>query len=289
MDLIKKWLTFLLILFLVVVNQLVAQKQEPVQKSQQVITKQGFEESAPAVVKIVADEGRTIGAGVILGVQADSVGFVLTSYSMIAGRVKVAVILKNYAEPLLGHTIDKWIDFDSDLAIVAIKNFPPDQRVISLKESKSEQEGDMFTIIGHTELDDWMPIPTELILSTESNLTFRAPKYSGIEGGPVLNEDGNMIGLIISREEEELEKQLEEDNLVQTVKTSVIKPIIKDWFQPIQLQQQWSEKSTGIATWIWVVGGGVLGGGIATAIVIAGGGAETPRGLPRPPQPPRGQ
>ena len=75
----------------------------------------------------------------------EQVGFILTSYSMVAGRDKVAVILKDYPDPLLGHTIDKWIDFDSDLAIVAIKNFPEGQPVISLQESKSEQEGDILS------------------------------------------------------------------------------------------------------------------------------------------------
>lgn len=284
MQLTKKWLVFVLILLCGILKQLAAQQLEPTEELQQVISEKGFEKSAPVVVKIVADEGRTIGAGVILSVHKEQVGFILTSYSMVAGRDKVAVILKDYPDPLLGHTIDKWIDFDSDLAIVAIKNFPEGQPVISFQESKSEHEGDIFTIIGHTEVDDWMPIPCELTLPNLRNLIIKTPKYSGLDGGPVLNENGHMIGLIVSSQEEDLE---EEENLVVAVKTSVIKPIIKDWFQPIELKQKWSEKGAGIATWIWAVGGGVLGGGIATAIAVAGGGAEQPRGLPRPPDPPK--
>lgn len=279
----KKGLTFLVIVIFSFVRPLAAQELEPTEELQQVISEKGFKKSAPAVVKIVADEGRTIGAGVILAVHKEQVGFILTSYSMVAGRDKVAVILKDYPDPLLGHTIDKWIDFDSDLAIVAIKNFPEGQPVISLQESKSEQEGDILTIIGHTEVDDWMPIPSELTLPNLRNLVIKAPKYSGLDGGPVLNESGNMIGLIVSSQDEDFD----EENLVVAVKTSVIKPIIKDWFQPVELKQKWNEKGAGIATWIWAVGGGVLGGGIATAIAVAGGGTEEPKGLPRPPDPPK--
>lgn len=279
MELIKNWLTFLLILTTAVI-QLKAQEGEV---PQQVISKQGFEKSAPAVVKLVADEGKMIGAGVIIGVHEEDVGFVLTSYKIVAGRDKLAVILKDYPDPLLGVAVEKWIDFDSDLAIVAIKDFPPNQPVICLQEKKSFQVGESFTILGHTEVDDWMPIPKELTASNERHLVFSSLKYSGIAGGPILNKNGNMIGLVISGEEEETG----EENLTLGINTSVIKPIIKDWFQPIQLRKRWCEKGAGLATWIWAVGGGVLGGGIATAIAVVGGGAETPRGLPRPPEPPK--
>lgn len=282
MKLIKKWFFVLLILS---TGNIQSRSQEVNEELQQVISKEGYEKSAPTVVKIVSDEGKRIGAGVILAVHTENVGFLLTSYRMVAGRDKVAVILKNYPEPLLGYTVDKWIDFDTDLAIVAIKEFPPGQPATTLGESKSAQIGDKFTIIGHMEGNDWMPIPVELIDFDERRFALEPKEYTGFEGGPLLNNDGNMIALIVTGEEE----PAEEGYLTLAVKSSVIKPIIKEWFQPVDLQQKWREKGGGLATWIWAVGGGLLGSTVATAIAIAGGGEEAPRGLPRPPDPPSQQ
>ncbi|MFQ5709887.1 MAG: hypothetical protein ACE5HO_20725 [bacterium] len=259
-----------------------AQEEEETQSPPQAISQRGYEKSAPAVVKLVADEGKKIGAGVILAVHEDNVGFILTSYDMVAGREKVAVILKNYPDPLLGHSVDKWIDFDSDLAIVAVKNFPADQPVICLQAPRTFQAGDNFTVVGHTDIDDWMPLPFKLELTNDTYLVFGTHEVEGIEGSPVLNEKGNMVGMVVLTTNE----QSEEGQMVQAVKTRVIKPLIHNWFQPIKLQQKWCEKGNGVATWVWAVGGGVLGGTIATAIAVAGGGTENPRGLPRPPAPP---
>jgi S1-C subfamily serine protease len=276
---IKKWFYTL---FILSTASIPLMSQELMQESQQIISKEGYEKSAPAVVKIVSDEGKRIGAGVILAVHTDGVGFLLTSYRMIAGRDKVAVILRNYPEPLLGYTVDKWIDFDTDLAIVAIKDFPPGQPVITLGASKSAQIGETLTIIGHIEGKDWMAIPVDLIESNERRFALEPMEYTGFVGGPLLNADGDMIGLVVTGDEE----GTEEDHLTLAVKSEVIKPIIKKWFKPIDLQQKWREKRGGFATWVWAVGGGVLGGTIVTAIAVAGGGDEGPRGLPRPPNPP---
>ncbi|MFQ6112897.1 MAG: serine protease [bacterium] len=276
---IKKCFYFVLLFSILSVQ---SKSQEVSEESQQVITQKGYEKSAPTVVKLVSDEGKRIGAGVVLAVHTENIGFLLTSYRMIAGRDKVAVILKNYPEPLLGYTVDKWIDFDTDLAVVAIKNFPSGQPVTTLGESKSAQITKTFTVIGHIEGKDWMPIPLELIDSDDRRFALAPAQYTGLEGGPLLDEDGNMIGLIVSGEKE----PAEEAHLTLAVKSSVIKRMIKEWFQPVELQQKWREKGGGLATWIWAVGGGVLGGTVATAIAIAGGGEEGPRGLPRPPEPP---
>lgn len=271
---------FLLLIF--TFSQSSAQEEgEQTDTATQVLTQKGYDKGAPAVAKLIADEGRRIGAGVIVAID-EKAGYILTSYNMVAGREKVAVVLKNYADPLLGFTVDKWIDFDSDLAIIEVKNFPKNQPTVTLQTPRLIQAGQVFTILGHTDVDDWTPIPVNLLLSNERNLIFDELGYEGVEGAPVLNEDGNMVGLVTS-----IDQEIAEDSKsTQAVKSNVIKPLIKDWFQESQLQRKWSEAGNGIATWIWAVGGGVLGGGIATSIAILGGGTENPQGLPRPPDPP---
>ncbi|MFQ5603755.1 MAG: serine protease [bacterium] len=262
-----------------------AQEQSEPSAPQAVLTQKGYDKTAPAVVKLIADEGKKIGAGVVLGIHKDGAGFVLTSYSMVAGREKVAVILRDYPDPLLGLIVDRWIDFDSDLAIVAVKNFPFTQPAIVFGESKSAHPGKTFTILGHATDYDWISIPVELTDSNENHFAFDTGHQTGIDGAPLIDNKGNMIGLIVSDDFE----STEQGNITLAVKSRVIQPIISEWFKPINLQKKWREKSGGIATWIWAVGGSLLGGTVTTAILVAGGGEEAPRGLPRPPEPPSGQ
>ncbi len=245
-----------------------------------VLSRSGYDKSAPAVVKLVTDEGRKIGAGVVLGVHKDGAGFILTSYSMIAGRDKLAVLFKNFPEPLLGQVVERWIDFDSDLAIVAVKNFPPTEPAITLGETKAIDAGKVVTALGHLDSSDWAPVAVKLESATNRELAFALATPNGMEGAPLLDDKGNMIGLIISDPME-----AEQFKFAKAVKISVIKPILKEWFQPVALKKQWRESSGGVATWIWAVGGGVLGGTMATAIAVSGG-DDSPRGLPRPPNPP---
>lgn len=262
-----------------------AQETVEAELPDQVITQEGYDRSAPAIVKLVADEGKKIGAGAVVAVHQDGVGFILTSYRMIGGRNKVAVILRDYPDPLLGYAVDRWIDFDTDVAIIAVKNFPENQPVICLQEHKDYGVGDTFTLIGHTDLDDWMPIPSKLQLTEMDHLIFTPVDYRGLEGTPVLNEDGHMVGLVVSTEAGEGEQA----SVAQALKVSAVKPLVKGWFTDIRLSQKWCEKGTGLATWVWAVGGTLLGGGIAAAVVVAGGDVDNIRPLPRPPAPPNTQ
>lgn len=259
-----------------------AQEESEPTPSAQVLTQAGYDKTAPAVVKLVSDEGRRIGAGVIIGVHEDDVGFILTAYSMVAGRDKLAVILKEYPEPLLGHIVERWIDFDSDLAVVAVKDFPPDQPVIAFRKKKADPSDDIFSIIVHDDDGDWKPVPIELSESDESHVAISASEFTGIEGAPIVDDRGNMLALIVT------EGLLDtEDSLTLAIKTNTIRPIVKEWFKPIALKKKWREQGLGFGGWIWAIGGSVLGGTVATAIAIAGGGEQSPRGLPRPPNPPQ--
>ncbi|MFQ5649864.1 MAG: hypothetical protein ACE5IY_07970 [bacterium] len=266
-----------------------AQDQEKPERSKQALSQDGYDHTAPAIVKIVSDAGSRIGTGAIVGVHRDpktneNIGFILTSYSMVAGRDKVAVLLKNHAGGLLGHVVDKWIDFDLDVAIVAVRNFPPGQPVITIGQPKVTESGNIFTAITHTDAGNWVPTPTELNSIDEKHMIFNVAEGASLEGAPLVDKDGVMLGLFVGDET----MSSGEMPLASAVRSIAFKPIMKEWFQPIKLQQKWQEQGAGIATWIWAVGGGVVGGTIATVLAIAGGedGAGGPRGLPGPPNPP---
>jgi len=283
MEMVKKSFLFLL-LILMPISQLVAQQEvgEPALKSvdpEEIVSKhkQGYEKTAPAIVKIVSDGGRKIGAGVILGVSEDGDGYVLTSYDAVAGLNKVAVILRHHPDALLGRIVDKWIDFDLDLAIISIRNFPDGQRVVSIQDSKSPKSEEIYLLIAHTDTGDWLPIEVNLANFDDTKFALGLAGESGMEGAPILTKKGDMIGVFSS---------LKADSLSLAVRTNAIKPLINEWFNSVKLAQKWEEKRTGIATWVWAVGGSVIGGTIGIAIAISGGDSGPGSGLPRAPNPP---
>ena len=284
MEMVKKGFLFLLLIFIPTMQLLAQQgaaEQPQILEPEDVINRQGYEKAAPAIVKIVSDSGRKIGAGVILGVDEDGEGYVLTSYSTVEELNKVAIILKNYPDALLGRVVDKWIDFDLDLAIITIRNFPAAQTVVSIQDSKSAKIEDRHLLIAHTDTGDWLPIEVNLANFDDTKFSLNLPGESGMEGAPIVTEKGDMIGLFSS-----LKSGSGEDSLSLAIRMSTIKPLINEWFSSVALVQKWEESRTGIATWIWAVGGSVIGGTIVTAIAISGGDNGPRPGLPRAPNPP---
>ena len=278
--------TLFIIVLLFGFNSYSQDKNVEKRQLEQVLTQVGYDRTSPAIVKLVADGGKKIGGGVILGSHADGIGFILTTYSMIAGREKVAIILKNHPDALLGKVVDKWIDFDLDLAVVAVRNFPPEQPVIKIIEPNSAEVGDIYTIIAHSDEGDWVPVPAELSNIDDTSLIMGVNKRSGFGGTPILDRDGSMVALSTGDETIKTSKR----PLVSGIKSNVLKPILNEWFQPIKLETKWREKGFILPTWALAVGGGVMGGTVATILAIGGDSDGGSSGLPvAPPPPPPGQ
>jgi hypothetical protein len=248
--------------------------------SYQVMTQAGYDESSPAVVKIVSDAGRKIGNGIIVAANSEGIGFVLTSYSIVAGHDKVAVILKNHPDGLLGHYVERWVSFDLNLAIIAIKNFPGGQTMATFGRSKKASVDKVYTTVSHNEIGDWYPNPTSLISEDENYFTLNSSAFSELEGAPLMDKDGKIIAVVTSRNT----PASNEGNFVSAIKSDAVTPLLDEWFQSIELSQKWQVKGFIVAPWMWVVGAGAAGGAITTVIATQGGdGGGAPRGLPGPP------
>ncbi len=246
------------------------------------LTESGYNKSVPSVVKLMADQGQRVGAGVIVGIQKNGSGLVLTSYSMVAGQDEVAVVVRNSFEPLVGRVYSPWIDRNLDIAMVLVQNFPLGLSPISFKQENLPLVGETLTLIGHAGDQDWGPIEIQISDENQRRMECSLGKFTGIDGAPLVDENGTMIGLTVS----DAVQKSTENHVALAVKTSVIKPVVNGWLKSVALRAKWRERKEGVATWIWALSGGVLGGAVAAAIVITGSGSDTVFGLPRPPQPP---
>src|SRR5512134_1654712 len=141
----------------------------------------------------------SVGSGVV--VAGD--GMVLTNQHVVEGCAGIAVVdtEKNRAPAKLVAA-----DARNDLALLrALKPFP---KVATLRQGVQIQAGESVTVVGYPLVD---------ILGAEPNVTFgyvsatagpkgdtssfqiSAPVHKGNSGGPILDQNGNLIGIVASK------------------------------------------------------------------------------------------
>jgi S1-C subfamily serine protease len=166
-----------------------------------------FKKVANGVVLVV--NGDFIGAGAILNQD----GLVVTNHHVVAGADEVSVIFM----PAAGAAVDgakaydatvERIDVVADLALIRIKNPPPDMTIVTLGDPSSVEIGEEVNAIGHPHGEFWS--------YTRGYVSQIRPKYGwddsfyeheadviqtqtpinpGNSGGPLLDDDGELIGI----------------------------------------------------------------------------------------------
>jgi len=166
-----------------------------------------FKKVANGVVLVV--NGEFIGAGAILNQD----GLVVTNHHVVAGADFVSVVFM----PAGGAAVDgakaydasvERIDVVADLALIRIKNPPPDLTLVELGDPSSVEIGEEVNAIGHPHGEFWS--------YTRGYVSQIRPKYDwddsfyqhqadviqtqtpinpGNSGGPLLDDEGALIGI----------------------------------------------------------------------------------------------
>jgi len=177
-----------------------------------------YERAAPGVVLIIGNpdkgEGGSGGTGSIISQD----GLVLTNAHVVVDPKtnqpfpRLFVFFKpdrvtgNHAKDLARQAKVGVVAFDRalDLALLRIEKAPPDLRVIRLGNPDQVRIGDRAAAIGHpeqgglwtlttgvvsTEFEDFNGTPGKHVFQTETSLN------RGNSGGPLLNTEGNIIGV----------------------------------------------------------------------------------------------
>ncbi len=170
-----------------------------------------FRNSAPAVVMVATDSGG-IGSGSMISPD----GKIITNWHVVEGEDEVAVIF--FPEKSMPTSEDYVVvpalvtatDETRDLALVQLASAPPNNaKIMSMGEIENLQVGDDTHAIGHPHSYSWTytkgyvsSLRPTFKWTTESGVKHVAdviqtqtPISPGNSGGPLLNDNGDMIGI----------------------------------------------------------------------------------------------
>jgi S1-C subfamily serine protease len=167
-----------------------------------------FREAAPGVVLIVTDQG--FGSGIVISQR----GEVLTNWHVIDGAKSIAIVLKPPAGQQLRPTdvVDGRIlryDQVADLALIQFVQPPPYVVPLRLGDDRTVEVGSPVHAIGHPEGQDWTYtqgiisqlrvdyrwISEDKVQHAASVIQTQTPINSGNSGGPLLDDNVDVIGI----------------------------------------------------------------------------------------------
>ena len=166
-----------------------------------------FKKVANGVVLVV--NGDFIGAGAIL----DQDGLVVTNHHVVAGADAVSVIFM----PPSGASVDgaktydaivERVDVIADLALIRIKNPPPEMTLVKLGDPSTVEIGEEVNAIGHPHGEFWSYTrgyvsqirpkygwDDSFYLHQADVIQTQTPINPGNSGGPLLDDEGALIGI----------------------------------------------------------------------------------------------
>lgn len=144
----------------------------------------------PAVVAVKSDHG--FGTGFV--VRKD--GLVATNFHVVAGARALSVVVPDRGE----HPVVEMLVLDREMDLAVLKIEEDDLPVLSIGDSKGVHSGDAIVAIGHPlGFDHTVSNGLVSAVRAEGPLTvfqISAPIAPGSSGGPLLNERGEVIGVV---------------------------------------------------------------------------------------------
>lgn len=149
------------------------------------------------------DDGGTAGVVTGSGFVIHESGLVVTNQHVIAGHAQIVVEIPD-APPCEADVVGE--DAITDLAVLRLRDFTGRLTVLPLADSRRVRQGDWVVTVGDPfEFRQTVSagivsyvgrhIPEEGTLVTNEYLQVSAPVYPGSSGGPVLDLEGNVIGI----------------------------------------------------------------------------------------------
>ncbi|MBE9475001.1 MAG: trypsin-like peptidase domain-containing protein [Chloroflexi bacterium] len=172
--------------------------------------KQRIDQLRKGVIKVTAVKPgnvREVGAGIMIGEQGTNIYF-LTAYHVIEDASYILIEScgkrgKQYKAKIFGERYDP----NHDIAVLTVSNYEMSSEFVEQLyeiDPTNLQPGDEFIIIGHPADKEWESVWADLHSKSSTRLILKPgaikPAHSG---GPLLDVNGNLVGIVIGTTETE--------------------------------------------------------------------------------------
>ena len=257
-----------------------------------------YEKIAPVTVEIINNENKP-GTGIIIGIAPTSQGdhaLILTACHVVSSNYEedaadpliplefykdIHVKIESELSPVPAKVRTDFVDRANDIAIIITRIPVNVDQVISYKEKVSP--GQSVAAFGFPQTDEISQTVGTIIREEGNYFVFDARIAGGNSGGPLVDDEGDMVGLTTFKRDS-FEGYALNINLVATV--------VNNWLEDRPLKQFWQKVDEGsflTKPYVYIPGGLLIGGGIFF-LVSQGkettGDAQTPTPFGPPPDPP---
>jgi S1-C subfamily serine protease len=208
-----------------------------------------------AVVKVSVGKDQTAGAGIIIGKTRNGVPIILTSNALISGHEENITIQAAEQGPAApGRLVsEKWRN--RDLVLIAARKALPVTAALPYGHSDQLVPGDDVAILGFPQSNFLGENSGQVVRNEASQIMLNFVTAEGQTGGPVLDKNGFVIGIAVSRPEE----------LGKVVPIDLAHIVLGQWLGKSQLVDAWQEGKTSKGWQGWLVATGLL---IATGVAV---------------------
>lgn len=194
---------------------------------------EAFSKAIRAVAKIEMGDNERVGSGVLVGTTKERTGLILTAYHVVKGYSRVSVSFFETPKTYRALISERFIAPKVDLALIVVENLPSEMQTITFGKNCGEV-GDHVAAIGHPLEEAWKLDEGILNKKIEQFWLSSVPVRWGSSGGPLLDENGRMLGVI-----QERTMPSEKEVVMFAYRSEFVIPTLEGWLEKVKLDKKW--------------------------------------------------
>lgn len=252
-------------------------------------------EVAVATVRIICDNGVSTGSGSVIGISEEGRALILTALQVVSSNLAdaapdaalefyetVEVQFPNRSVPVVAEILTEFVDRYNHFALVGTRPPALSEQVIHYTRTGEVKPGQRVVTFGFPDTTRLSFLESRVRYPRDRFLILDTPFPVGIAGGPVVADDGRMLGIATTL------TTGEEDTNGYAIRLSVVSTVVNNWLSGLTgLKLTWQSEGKKFPT-AWVIGGALAaGGGVAGVLLLTGD--DNAGGFPNPPLRPAGK